>query len=147
MTQVTHFRRDRKYLAHCGRVTHICVSKIIIIGSDDGLSPGRRQAIIWTNAGILLIGSLRTKFNAVQSKFIYYLRESYGSLLRIRRYSLRTGEYGRWGWNNMVDIFLTNSRRKIIFWFKFLWNVCITVQLTISHVLLYDTNYVLSFFI
>ena len=29
-----------------------------IIGSDNGLSPGRRQAIIWTNAGILLIGSL-----------------------------------------------------------------------------------------
>ena len=34
-----------------GRVTHICVSKLNIIGSDNGLSPGRRQAIIWTNAG------------------------------------------------------------------------------------------------
>ena len=33
---------------------HICVSKLTIIGSD-GLSPGRRQAIIWTNAGISLI--------------------------------------------------------------------------------------------
>ena len=33
----------------------ICVSKMIIIGSDNGLSPGRRQAIILTNAGILLI--------------------------------------------------------------------------------------------
>ena len=41
-------------------MTHICVSKIIIIGSDNGLSPGRRQAIIWTNAGILLIGPLET---------------------------------------------------------------------------------------
>ena len=47
---------------HWGRVTHICVSKIIIIGSDNGLSPGRRQAIIWTNAGILLIGPLGTNF-------------------------------------------------------------------------------------
>ena len=26
-----------------------------IIGSDNGLSPDRRQAIIWTKAGILLI--------------------------------------------------------------------------------------------
>ena len=41
-----------------GRVTHICVSKLIIIGSDNGLSPGLRQAIIWNNAGILLIGPL-----------------------------------------------------------------------------------------
>ena len=39
------------------RVAHICVSKLTIIDSDDGLSPGRRQAIIWTNAGILWVGS------------------------------------------------------------------------------------------
>ena len=51
------------YLTHWGRVTHICVSKIIVIGSDNGLSPGRRQAVIWTNAGILLIGPLGTNFS------------------------------------------------------------------------------------
>ena len=39
-------------LTHWGRVTHICVSKLTIIGSDNGLSPGRRGAIIWTNAEI-----------------------------------------------------------------------------------------------
>ena len=39
---------------------HICVVKLTIIGSDNGLSPGRRQVIIWTNAGILLIGPLET---------------------------------------------------------------------------------------
>ena len=50
-------------LTHWGRVTHICVSKRTIIGSDNGLSPGRRQAIIWTNAGILLIGPLGTNVN------------------------------------------------------------------------------------
>ena len=50
-------------LTHWGRVTHICVSKQIIICSDNGLSPGPRQVIIWTNAGILLIGPLGTKFN------------------------------------------------------------------------------------
>ena len=52
-------------LTHWGRVTHICVNKLTIIGSDDGLSPGRRQAIIWTNAGILLIGPLGTNFSEI----------------------------------------------------------------------------------
>ena len=36
-----------------------------IIGSDNGLSPGRHQATIWTNAGILLIGPLGTKFSGI----------------------------------------------------------------------------------
>ena len=44
--------------AHWDRVTHICISYLIIIGSNNGLSSGRCQAIIWTNAGILLIGPL-----------------------------------------------------------------------------------------
>ena len=42
-------------LTHWGRVTPICASKLTIIGPDNSLPPGRRQAIIWTNAGILLI--------------------------------------------------------------------------------------------
>ena len=54
-----------KGLIHWDRVTHICVSNVSIIGSDNGLSPGRRQAIIWTNAGILLIGPLGTNFNEI----------------------------------------------------------------------------------
>ena len=44
-------------------MTHICVSQLTIIGSDNGLSPGRRQAIIWTNTGILLIGPIETNFS------------------------------------------------------------------------------------
>ena len=57
----------RKFSAstHWGRVTHICVSKLTIIGSDNGLSPDRRQAIIWTYAGILLIGPLETNFSEI----------------------------------------------------------------------------------
>ena len=46
-------------------MTHICVSKLTIIGSDNGLSPDRRQAIIWTNAGILLIGPLGANFSEI----------------------------------------------------------------------------------
>ena len=42
---------------------HICVGNLTIIGSDNGLSPGRRQAITWTNVGILLIGPIGTNFS------------------------------------------------------------------------------------
>ena len=41
-------------LTHLGRMTHICVANLTIIRSDNGLSPGRRQTIIWTNAGMKL---------------------------------------------------------------------------------------------
>ena len=54
-----------KESTHWGRVTHICIRKLSIIGSDNGLSPGRRQSIIWTNAGILLIGPLGTNFSEI----------------------------------------------------------------------------------
>ena len=58
----------KSFLTHWGRVTHICVSKLTTIGSDNGLSPGRRQAIIWTNAGILLIRRLGTNFSEILSE-------------------------------------------------------------------------------
>ena len=56
---------DERSLTHWGRVTHMCVSRLAIIGSDNGLSPVRRQAIIWTNAGILLIGPLGANFSEI----------------------------------------------------------------------------------
>ena len=46
-------------ITHWGRVTH----KLTIIGSDNGLSPGRRLAINWTSTGILLIGPLGINFS------------------------------------------------------------------------------------
>ena len=51
------------FLTHWGRVPHVCVSKVFIIGSHNGLSSGRRQAIIWTNAEILLIEPSGTNFS------------------------------------------------------------------------------------
>ena len=36
-------------LTHSGQVTHICVSDLATIGSDNGLLRSWRQAIIWTN--------------------------------------------------------------------------------------------------
>ena len=46
-------------------MVRICVGKLTIIGSANGLSPGQRQAIIWTNAGMLLIGPLGTNFSKI----------------------------------------------------------------------------------
>ena len=53
------------FLTHWGRVTHICISNLAFIGSDNGLSPGRRQAIIWTNDGIMLVGLLGRNFGEI----------------------------------------------------------------------------------
>ena len=54
--KLAKFKPHSLLLIHWGRMTHVCISKLTIFGSDNGLSPGRRQAIIWINAGILLIG-------------------------------------------------------------------------------------------
>ena len=53
---------------HWGRLTHICIGELTIIGSDDGLSPGWRQATIWTNAEILLIGPIGTNLSGMLIK-------------------------------------------------------------------------------
>ena len=46
-------------------VTHICINKLTTIGSDNGMSPCRYQAIIWTDTEILLIGPLGTNFSEI----------------------------------------------------------------------------------
>ena len=77
-----HASLSRDGLTHWGRVTHICVSKLTTIGSDNGLSPDRRQAIIWTNTVILLIGPSQSKFIYFNSrKCIWKCRQEIGSHL------------------------------------------------------------------
>ena len=68
----THAYRHHSALTHWGRVTHIFVIEITIIGPDDGLSPEQRQAIIWSNAGILLIGALETNFSEILVEIITF---------------------------------------------------------------------------
>ena len=53
-------------------MTDICVGKLITIGSDNGLSPGWRQAIIRINAGILSIWSMGTNFSEMLSKLKHF---------------------------------------------------------------------------
>ena len=61
--------RDRGYpseiLTHWRQVAPICVGKLAIIGSDNVLSPERRQVIISTNAGLLSTGTLETNFSEI----------------------------------------------------------------------------------
>ena len=61
-----------RWLTHWGRVMQIWVTDLTISGSDNGLSPGRRQAIIRTNAGILLIRPLGTKFSEILFKILIF---------------------------------------------------------------------------
>ena len=53
-------------------MTHIFVSKETTIGSDNGLAPSRHQVIIWTNAGILLIRTLKTNFSEILSEIYIF---------------------------------------------------------------------------
>ena len=62
-----HHKNSDELSTHWGQATHICVSKLSIIGADNGLSPDRRQAIIWTNAGLLLIEPLGTNVSEISS--------------------------------------------------------------------------------
>ena len=64
---LSQFELVQARITKCGpeRVTHICVGNLTIIGSDNVLSPDRRQAIILTNSGILLIGPLGTNFSEI----------------------------------------------------------------------------------
>ena len=59
-------------VSHWRRVTHICVSKITGIGLHNGLSPGRRQASIWTNTGILSIGPLGMNFILIEIRLFSF---------------------------------------------------------------------------
>ena len=55
----------RIYQIVTGVTSVVGVPSTHLVGSDNGLSPGRCQAIIWTNAGILLIGPLGTNFSEI----------------------------------------------------------------------------------
>ena len=65
-------------------MTHICVGNLTIIGSDNGLSPDRRQAITWTNVGILLIGTLGTNFSEmlIEIQYIFIQENALENVVR-----------------------------------------------------------------
>ena len=92
-------------LIHWGRVTHICVKKLTIIVSDNGLSPGRRQAIIWTNAGILLIRTSGTNFSEILDEihsFSFSKMRLKLSSAKWHLFGLGFNELKRWIWTWLV---------------------------------------------
>ena len=73
-------------LTHWGRVTHICVSNVTIIGSDNGLSPDWCQAIIWTSDGNIVdwtLGILRNKlqWNLKRNPYIFIQENAFESVV------------------------------------------------------------------
>ena len=88
-------------LTHWGRVTHICVSKWNSIGSDNGLLPGWRQAIIWTNVGIWLIGPMGANFNET-------LIEIYTFSFKIMHVKMSSGKW--WPFCPGLDVLTLNVR-------------------------------------
>ena len=55
---------------------HTRVNYLIIIDSDNGLSSGRRQVIISTNAGILLNRLLGTYFSEILMNFYIVMKQN-----------------------------------------------------------------------
>ena len=94
-------------LTHWGRVTHICVGNQSIIGSYNGLSPFRRQAIIWTNVGILLILPLGTNCNGIVIDIhTFSFNEVHWKMSsgKCRPFCLGLNMLIHWGLNNIANI-------------------------------------------
>ena len=117
---------------HWSWVMHICISMITIIGSDNGLSLGQRQqAIIWTNAGILLIGPLGTNFGEILIEIHSF---SFNKMHKMstgkwRTFCLGLSVLTYWGLKEMTAILLTTIwhvfywQKMFKFLFKFHWSL------------------------
>ena len=86
-----------QHLTQWGRVMHICASKLISIGSDNGLSPGRQQSIIWNDVKILLTELLGTNFS--------------GILIEIHTFSLKRNAFENVVWEMAAVLSLPQSVR------------------------------------
>ena len=109
-------------LTHWGWVTHICVSDLTIISSDNGLSPGRCQAIIRTNAGILLIRPLGTNFSEILIEILIFSFKK----MRLKVSSAKRRPFCL-GLNELIDELVTYE----VVW-SFLWDSCMMVYLLIN---------------
>ena len=101
--------RHHMLLTIRGPVAHKCVSKLTIIGLDNGLSRDHCQAIIWNNTGICLIGSLGTNFSEIWSEIHAF---SFTKMhLKMSPAKWRTFCHGR----NVLDIIQINGTKNIYF--------------------------------
>ena len=72
-------------LTRRGQMTHICVRKLTNIGSDDGLSPGRCQAIIWTSTANIVYWTLRNKlqWNLNRNSYIFIQENAFENVVHL----------------------------------------------------------------
>ena len=116
--RVSHFDAVHDlHIAQWGRVTYICVSNLTTIGSDNGLSPERCQAIIWTSAWILSIGTLGTNF----SEILREIRTSSFKKIYLKTSSAKWRPFGlglnvKMGHGMMVPVSYTNSTTRNTFY-------------------------------
>ena len=98
---------------------HICVNKLTIIGSDNGLSPDWRQAIIWTNAGLLLIGPLGTNFSEILIEMLTFsLKKMHLKVTSAKRRSFCLGlnVLIKWGLDTFIEDLLMYTLKCILNW-------------------------------
>ena len=109
-----------------GRVMHTCVSKLTII-SPDGLSPGRRQAIIRNNAGILLIRTLGTNVKKI-------FNETHTFLFKIMHLKMSSAKWRQFclGLNVFTKCLLIITQR--------LWITLSIIYHSISHPMMTSIN-------
>ena len=71
-------------LTHWGQETHICVDNLTMIGSDNGLSPGRRQAIIRIQCWNIVNWKLRNilQWNINRNVYIFIEENAFESVVR-----------------------------------------------------------------
>ena len=111
-------------------MTHICVGKLTIIGTDNGLSHGRRRAIIWTNDGILLIRPIGTNFsemligiqmfpfNKMYLKISSAIWRPFCLGLNVLTWgSVDNNLHRAWQWRYMVDMTCQSSATKLFLFF------------------------------
>ena len=113
--KITELHLIRLPSTHGGRETHKYVSKLAIIGWDNSLSPGPCQAIIESNAGILLIGTPGANFTEIligihistlKNVFEHIVRKMSAILSRpqsVNRPATRIALMARVGWKTITN--------------------------------------------
>ena len=84
----------------------------VSIGSNNGLSPIRRQAIIWTSAGLLSIGPLGTNFSEILTKILFVHANASENIVCEKAAILSRGKWvkpRRQRWWNSVPVRVLDS--------------------------------------
>ena len=89
---------------------HVYVSELTTIGSDNGLLPGQHQAIIWTNAMMLLIGSLETNFSEILNEIhIFSFKKIHLQMLSVKWWPFCLSPNALTYWGLMMHIYASDE--------------------------------------